>query len=127
MKRQKYCKNALKEVVAGITPKGDHPKFREDRSFLYKAKQLGLKKKGFEKKEIDQKIAQSVYNNDSFKLEVVEQDLKLGKMVMCKKIVREYKIKNIDGLRRIVKKNHRRYQEDKKKWKQNKKESNGYG
>ncbi|MFX1392650.1 MAG: hypothetical protein ACFFAH_03665 [Promethearchaeota archaeon] len=123
----RYCKNTLREVVAGITPKGDQPNFRDDMSLLYKAKQLGVKKKGLKEKEMYRKLAQYVYNNDNFKLEVVEQDLKLGKKVMAKKIVREYRIKDIDGLRRIVKENHRRYREDKKKWNQNKKESNGYG
>lgn len=65
--------------------------------------------------------------NRTYLINVSEKDLVFGREIKYKRIVREYKILDVDGLRKITMKNKVQYRKDKKKWERNEKESNGYG
>ena len=60
-------------------------------------------------------------------LNVSERDLTLGQEIKYERVVREYKLLDVDGLREITMKNKIQYRKDKKKWERNEEESNGYG
>jgi len=64
---------------------------------------------------------------NTYLIHVSEKDIVLGREVKYKRIVREYKILDVDGLREITMKNKVQYRKDKKKWERNEKEGNGYG
>lgn len=122
------CKSVMKQIVKGIKVTGDRPQIAGAVTLQYKALRLGINTAGLTREEIENRIAQCVYKNENFKLEVSEKDLKLGQEIRYLTTKRRYKIKSLASLRETVQKNKRKYKEDVKKFaEQKQKEGNGYG
>ena len=68
-----------------------------------------------------------INQNKAYLIHVSEKDIVLGGEVRYKRIVRDYKILDVNGLRRITMNNKIQYRNDKKKWEGNNKQGNGYG
>ena len=60
-------------------------------------------------------------------IKLSENDLALGKEMKYKRITREYKLLNVEGLQEITMKNRIQYRKDKKIWEKNNKQGNGFG
>ena len=79
-------------------------------------------------KEVDELF--KLNQNKTYLIHVSERDLILGLEIKYKRVLREYKLLNVDGLREIAMKNIKnkiQYKKDKKNWERIEKQGNGYG
>jgi len=63
----------------------------------------------------------------TYLINLSENDIVFGREIKYKRVVREYKLVDVDGLREVTMKNKIQYRKDKKKWGENNKQGNGYG
>ena len=119
------CKNPRKRIVNGvqihIAPeevKNSILIFNNDRNQTL-----------LTEKTPNKKIAEllKLTQNNAYLIHVSEKDIVLGREVKYKRIVREYRILDIDGLQERTMKNKVQYRKDKKKLERFEKQGNGYG
>lgn len=68
------------------------------------------------------------HGNKIFLINISEKDIELGKEIKYKRIVREYRLLDVEDLRRITMKNRMKYRAEKRKLKQlSITTGNGYG
>ena len=119
------CKRPRKLIVKGVQVHTDPAEIRNSLLLLNRVQNQIILTAKFSHKEIEDLIK---YNqNKFFLLNFSENDLTLGKEMKYKRITREYKLLNVEGLREVTMKNRIQYRKDKKIWEKNNKQGNGYG
>ena len=119
------CKNPRKRVVSGVNVHLAPEEVKDSMLFINRGENqalLTVKSPSKENGEIFK-----FNQNQAYLIHVSERNLILGREMKYKRIVREYKLLNVDGLREITMKNIVQYRKDKKRWERNEKEGNGYG
>lgn len=85
-----------------------------------------LDKEQFTNKELETLLEQ--HGNKIFLIDISEKDIELGREVKYKRIVREFKLLDVDGLRRITMRNKMKYRAEKRSLNQlSITTGNGYG
>jgi len=67
------------------------------------------------------------YQNKTYLINISEQDIVFGREMKYKRVVKKYKLLNVDGLRKLTKKNKIQYRKDKINREGNNKQGNEYG
>ncbi len=119
------CKSPRKRVVTGVKVYLAPEKTKESMLFINRGENQAMLTEKYQNREIGESF--KLNQNQAYLIHVSERDLILGREVTYKRIVREYKLLDADGLREITMKNKKQYRKDKKKWENNEKQSNGYG
>jgi len=119
------CKKPRKRVIRGVQVSTELAEIRDSIAFFNKPENQSMLIDKFSPKEIRDLMNHN--ENQIFLLNVSEREMILGKEIKYKRVVREFKILDVDGLREITTKNKMQYRKDKKKWERDEKEGNGYG
>ena len=120
------CKKPRKKILKGIKIYTESEKIRETLLSLEQKQNHLLNKEQFTNIEFETLLKQ--HGNKVFLINISEKDIELGTEIKYKRIVREYKLLDVEGLRRITMKNKIKYRIDKKKLKQQTPTAgNGYG
>ena len=119
------CKKPRKRVISGVEVSTKPEEIQDSISLLDRPEDQTILIDTLSSKE--SRILTKHNQIKVILLNVSESELVLGREIKYKRVVREYKILDVDGLREITMKNKIQYRKDKKKWERNEKEGNGYG
>ena len=119
------CKNPRKRVVTGVEVHVAPEEVKDSMIFINRGKNQTILTEKYHSKEIGESFKHN--QNQTYIIQVSEINLIFGHEIKYKRVLREYKLLDVNGLREITMKNKTQYRRDKKKWKMEEKESNGYG
>ena len=119
------CKKPRKRIVNGIEVYTAPEKIKNSILLFNKYKDQILLTEQKSNKKIDDLF--KLNQNKAYLINVSEKDIIFGREIKYKRIVREYKLVDVYGLRKITMKNKMQYRKNKKIWERNEKEGNGYG
>ncbi len=119
------CKKPRKKITKGIDICDDPSKLKEVISIFGQKNHQTVTTERLANEELTGILIQS--RPKVFFLNVSEKDMVLGGELKYKRIVKEYKLLEVDELREITMKNKIQFRKDRKKWERNEKERNGYG
>jgi len=120
------CKKPRKKILKGVEIHTEPEKIKDTLLSLDQMHNHTLNKEQFANKELETLLEQ--HGNKVFLINVSEKEMELGKEIKYKRIVREYKLLDVDGLRRITMRNKMKYRAEKRKLKQiSITAGNGYG
>lgn len=120
------CKKPRKKIIRGVEITTEPEKIKNKLSSLDQMQNHTLDKEQCANNELEPLLEQ--HGNIIFLINVSEKDIELGKEIKYKRIVREYKLLDVEGLRRITIKNKMKYRAEKRNLRQiTITTGNGYG
>ena len=119
------CKKPRKRIVNGVQIHTAPEEVRNSIILFNRDKNQTLSTEKIPNKKIDDLL--KLNQNKAYLINVSEKDIVFGREIKYKRVVREYKLLDVYGLRKITMKNIVQYRKDKKKWERDEKEGNGYG
>jgi len=119
------CKKPRKRIVKGVEVFTAPEEVRNSILVFNKDIDQVLLTEKTSNKQLDDLL--KLNQNRAYLINISEKDIVFGREMKYKRVVREYKLLDVDGLREITMKNKVQYRKDKKKRYKDEKESNGYG
>lgn len=119
------CKKPRKRIVDGVEVFTAPEEVKNSILLFNKGKNQILLTEKTPNKKLDDLLRLS--EKQTYLINLSEKDIVFGREIKYKRIVREYKLLDVDGLRELTMKNKIQYRKDKKKWEGNNKQGNGYG
>ena len=119
------CKNPRKRIVSGVKVHIAPEEIKNSMLLINKNENQSFLNKNYPNKELSKFF--KLNQIKTYLIHVSEKHLTLGKEMKYKRVVREFKLLDVDGLREVIMKNKMQYKKDKKKRERDKKEGNGYG
>ena len=108
----KHCNKPLRKTVDGVEIKGDLPKFNSTITLQERARKLAIKTVGITLRKMTEKLNKCVYKNKNLNIKVSPKKLVFGNEVKYVQVIREYEIKNVEKLKKDIKRNREMYLED---------------
>ena len=119
------CKKPRKRIINGVQVFTAPEEVKNSMLLFNKDNNQILLTEKTPNKKLDDLLGLS--EKKTYLITLSEKDILFGREIKYKRVVREYKLLDVDGLREITIKNKIQYRKDKKKWGENNKQGNGYG
>lgn len=107
------CKKPRKKIIKGVEIYTEPEKIRDTLSSLDQMQNQTTYKEQFANEELETLLEK--HGNKVFLINISEKDIELGREIKYKRIVREYKLLDVEGLRRITMRNKMKYRAEKRR------------